>query len=65
MGLAAILSSDAVRCTLDTVDDSVISRAEVTALLFNVSDIVQSLARVEKLLGGDDDGEKAGETDEG
>jgi hypothetical protein len=47
------------------VDDAVISRAEVTALLFNVSDIVQSLARIEKLLGGDEDGEETRETDEG
>jgi hypothetical protein len=39
-----------------------IERAEVVALLFNVSDIVARLASIEKLL-EDDDGEE--ETDEG
>jgi hypothetical protein len=39
-----------------------IAREEVIALLFNVSDIVASLARIERLL-GDDHGEE--EADEG
>jgi hypothetical protein len=36
------------------VDEPVIERAEVVALLFNVSDIARSLARIERVLGGDD-----------
>jgi hypothetical protein len=41
-----------------------IERAEVVALLFNVSDIVAALERIELLLGeGDDDGEE--EADKG
>jgi hypothetical protein len=36
----------------------VITREEVVALLFNVSDIAQSLAHIERLLEGDD-GEEA------
>jgi hypothetical protein len=43
------------------VDKRVISREETIALLFNVSDIARSLARIELLLGGED-GEE--ETDE-
>jgi hypothetical protein len=46
-----------------SIETSVISREEVVALLFNVSDIAHSLARIEALLGGGDDGEE--ETDEG
>ena len=47
------------------MDDELISRDEVMALLFNVSDIVYALARIEGLLGGgDDDGEEE-EADEG
>ena len=34
-----------------------IEREEVVALLFNVSDIVVALERIERLLGGDNDGE--------
>jgi hypothetical protein len=41
----------------------VIERAEVTALLFNVSDIAVTLANIERLLGGEDDGEE--EDDQG
>jgi hypothetical protein len=37
------------------VEDAVISRDEVVALLFNVSDMVVSLAAIEALLGGDDE----------
>jgi hypothetical protein len=45
------------------VDESVIERGEVVALLFNVSDMARCLERIEGLLGGDDDGEE--EADEG
>jgi hypothetical protein len=42
------------------VDESVIERAEVVALLFNVSDIARAVARIQRLL-EEDDGEE--ETD--
>jgi hypothetical protein len=42
--------------------DPPIERVEVVALLFNVSDIAVTLAKIEPLL-GEDDGEE--ETDEG
>jgi hypothetical protein len=42
--------------------DQVIERAEVVALLSNVSDIVTALARIERLL-GEDDGEEEEEAD--
>jgi hypothetical protein len=45
------------------VPDPVVERAEIVALLFNVSDIARTLGRIEQLLGGDDDGEE--EADEG
>jgi hypothetical protein len=45
------------------MDETVISRDEVVALLFNVSDVGRSLKRIEILMGGDD-GEEA-EADEG
>jgi hypothetical protein len=46
------------------VDEELISRREVAALLFNVSDIAESLAAIEALLGGgESDGEE--EADEG
>lgn len=38
--------------------EPVIERAEVVALLFNVSDIASSLDRIEQLLLGGDDGEE-------
>jgi hypothetical protein len=44
-------------------DDPVIDRDEVVALLFNVSDIAETLANIERLLGGENDGEE--EADEG
>jgi hypothetical protein len=44
------------------VDDGLIHRAEVIALLFNVSDIAVTLSRIERLL-EEDDGEE--EADEG
>ena len=45
------------------MDEELIYREEVTALLFNVSDMAHSLARIEALLGGEEDDEE--ETDEG
>lgn len=41
--------------------DPVIDRDEVVALLFNVSDIVAALRRIEGLLEGDDGEEEADE----
>jgi hypothetical protein len=41
------------------VEEPVIERAEVVALLFNVSDIASSLDRIEHLLGEDDGEEEA------
>jgi hypothetical protein len=38
--------------------DPVISRDEVVALLFNVSDIAVTLTRIERLLGGEENGEE-------
>lgn len=43
--------------------EGVISRDEVVALLFNVSDVARSLERIEALIGGQDGEEE--ETDEG
>jgi hypothetical protein len=37
--------------------DPVIERDEVVSLLFNVSDVVALLTRIERLLGGDDEEE--------
>jgi len=42
------------------MDDAPIERAEVVALLFNVSDIAVTLTNIERLL-GEDDGEEADE----
>jgi hypothetical protein len=41
------------------VEEPLIERAEIVALLFNVSDIASSLARIEWLLGEDDGEEEA------
>ena len=41
--------------------EPVIERAEVVALLFNVSDIVSALERIERLLEEDDGEEEADE----
>jgi hypothetical protein len=41
------------------MDDDVITRDEVVALLFNVSDMARSLSRIEALLGGEDGEEEA------
>jgi hypothetical protein len=46
------------------VDDAIIDRDEVVALLFNVSDIAVALWRILRLLEGDD-GEEEAEADEG
>jgi hypothetical protein len=45
------------------MEDELISRREITALLFAVSDIAVSLKRIELLLGGEENGEE--EVDEG
>jgi hypothetical protein len=39
------------------VSETLIERAEIVALLFNVSDIAVTVAEIERLLGGDDDEE--------
>lgn len=44
---------------LATMDDLLIEREEVVALLFNVSDIVAAVTSIERLLGGDDGEEEA------
>ena len=43
--------------------DPIIERAEVAALLFNVSDIAVTLTNLERLLGEEENGEE--EADEG
>ena len=45
------------------MSDLLIERAEVVALLFNVSDIAFSVRNIERLLSGENDGEE--EADEG
>ena len=47
--------------TLKGVEELVIHREEVVALLFNVSDIALTLTKIERLLGGDDAEEEADE----
>jgi hypothetical protein len=42
------------------MDDELVSRREVVALPFGVSDISETLLRIERLL-GEDDGEEADE----
>jgi hypothetical protein len=44
---------------LSVVDEPVIERAEVVALLFDVSDIASTPARIERLLEEDDGEEEA------
>ena len=46
------------------IDEDLISRDEVVALLSNVSNMARSLDRIESFLGGDD-GEEEETTDEG
>jgi hypothetical protein len=58
----ATLSGDVSPGRLRLVDEDLISREEIVALLFKVNDIAASLDRIETLL-GDDDGEE--EADEG
>ncbi|HET7555294.1 MAG TPA: hypothetical protein VFJ75_06545 [Gaiellaceae bacterium] len=43
------------------MDEAVISRDEVVALLFNVSDVARSLERIEALIGGDGGEEEEGD----
>jgi hypothetical protein len=43
--------------------DPVIERAEVAALLFNVSDIAVTLTNIERLLGEEDNGEEEADED--
>ena len=43
------------------VDESLIERAEIVALLFNVSDINATLVRIEELLQEEDGEEEAAE----
>ena len=43
------------------MDEDLISRAELVALLFRGSDIAESLDRIEILLGGDDGEEEVDE----
>ena len=43
------------------VQDSLIERDEIVALLFNVSDIAATLTTIERLLRGDDEEEEADE----
>lgn len=40
------------------MDELLLNRDEVVALLFNVSDIAESLEQIERLLEEDDDGEE-------
>ena len=48
-------------CDSSLIDGEIVTREEIVALLFNVSDIARSLARIEGLLGGDDGEEEADE----
>jgi len=43
------------------MSETLIERAEVVALLFNVSDMAVALTKIERLLGGDDGEEEADE----
>jgi hypothetical protein len=53
------LAEDASDADPSGMEERVIERAEVVALLFNVSDIASSLDRIEQLLGEDDGEEEA------
>ena len=44
------------------VEEPLIERTEVVALLFNVSDIAVTLTKIERLLGGSDEEEEADES---
>ena len=43
------------------MEDALIERDEIAALLFNVSDIADTLAKIERLLGNGDEEEEADE----
>jgi len=43
------------------MEDALIERDEIVALLFNVSDIADTLAEIERLLGNGDEEEEADE----
>lgn len=49
--------------SLYLINETLIDRAEVAALLFNVSDIAVTLTKIERLLSGEENGEE--EADEG
>lgn len=51
------LAADDAGADPPVVEEPIIERAEVVALLFNVSDIASSLEQIERLL-GEDDGEE-------
>jgi hypothetical protein len=53
------LAAEDAEADASFVEEPVIERAEVVALLFNVSDIASSLDRIEQLLGEDDGEEEA------
>jgi hypothetical protein len=40
------------------VDEELISRSEIVAFLFTISDMARSVERIEWILGGEDDGEE-------
>jgi hypothetical protein len=44
------------------MDEALIERGEIVALLFNVSDIAHTLTKIERLLGGEDEEEEADES---
>lgn len=53
------LAQSAASFHASPIDERFITRDEVVALLFNVSDIAASLSRIEELLGGDNGEEEA------
>jgi hypothetical protein len=57
------LAATAARRKAWEIGENVISREEVVALLFNVTDVARALERIEALIGGEDGEEE--ETDEG
>jgi hypothetical protein len=61
LGLNRELRSPHPASTLYWMPEPAIERAEVVALLFNVSDIAVTLTNIERVLGGDDGEEEADE----
>jgi hypothetical protein len=55
------LRRGALTGTLSFVNEPLIAREAVIALLFNVSDIAVSLTKIERILGSDDGEEEADE----